>query len=176
MPRYLYNLEQSIEEKIEVIAKEIYGADGIDISPAAKIQIERYKSQVDYSKKQKKNKEEYVRLMQISVVQGFNNLPVCMAKTHLSLSHDPSLKGAPTGFIVPIREVRASVGAGFLYPLVGTVIIRFFLPPFKNINFKNAKRIFCPLSQMSTMPGLPTRPAIFDIDLNLETGNIEGLF
>ena len=54
MPRYLYNLEQSIEEKIEVIAKEIYGADGIDISPAAKIQIERYKSQVDYSKKQKK--------------------------------------------------------------------------------------------------------------------------
>ena len=68
MPRYLYNLEQSIEEKIEVIAKEIYGADGIDISPAAKIQIERYKSQVDYSKKQKKNKEEYVRLMQISVV------------------------------------------------------------------------------------------------------------
>ena len=69
-----------------------------------------------------------------------------MAKTHLSLSHDPSLKGAPTGFIVPIREVRASVGAGFLYPLVGTVIIRFFLPPFKNINFKNAKRIFCPLS------------------------------
>lgn len=123
--RYLYNLEQSIEEKIEVIAKEIYGADGIDISDGAKVQIERYKS------------------------QGFNNLPVCMAKTHLSLSHDPSLKGAPTGFIVPIREVRASVGAGFLYPLVGT---------------------------MSTMPGLPTRPAIFDIDLNLETGNIEGLF
>lgn len=57
MPRYLYNLEQSIEEKIEVIAKEIYGADGIDISPAAKIQIERYKSQVDYSKKQKKTKK-----------------------------------------------------------------------------------------------------------------------
>jgi len=72
-----------------------------------------------------------------------------MAKTHLSLSHDPLLKGAPTGFTVPIREVRASVGAGFLYPLVGT---------------------------MSTMPGLPTRPCIYDIDLNLETGDVEGLF
>ncbi|EFX76603.1 hypothetical protein DAPPUDRAFT_198836 [Daphnia pulex] len=123
--RYLYDLEQSIEEKIEVIAKEVYGAEKIEISPAAKVQIERYK------------------------LQGFNNFPICMAKTHLSLSHDSSLKGAPTGFTLPIREVRASVGAGFLYPLVGT---------------------------MSTMPGLPTRPAIFDIDLNLETGNIEGLF
>ncbi|XP_032785088.1 C-1-tetrahydrofolate synthase, cytoplasmic isoform X1 [Daphnia magna] len=123
--RYLYNLEQSIEEKIEVIAKEIYGAEKIEISPAARVQIERYKS------------------------QGFNDFPICMAKTHLSLSHDPTLKGAPTGFTLPIREVRASVGAGFLYPLVGT---------------------------MSTMPGLPTRPAIFDIDLNLETGNVEGLF
>jgi len=123
--RFLYDLEQSIEEKIETIAKEIYGADGIDISAAAQVQIDRYKA------------------------QGFSKLPICMAKTHLSLSHDPLLKGAPTGFTVPIREVRASVGAGFLYPLVGT---------------------------MSTMPGLPTRPCIYDIDLNLETGDVEGLF
>jgi len=123
--KFLYDLDQTIEEKIETIAKEIYGADGVDISPAAQVQIDRYKA------------------------QGFSKLPICMAKTHLSFSHDPLLKGAPTGFTVPIREVRASVGAGFLYPLVGT---------------------------MSTMPGLPTRPCIYDIDLNLETGDVEGLF
>jgi methylenetetrahydrofolate dehydrogenase (NADP+)/methenyltetrahydrofolate cyclohydrolase/formyltetrahydrofolate synthetase len=72
-----------------------------------------------------------------------------MAKTHLSLSHDPALKGVPTGFTVPIREVRASVGAGFIYPLLGA---------------------------MSTMPGLATKPAYMDIDLDLETGKILGLF
>ena len=71
-----------------------------------------------------------------------------MAKTHLSVSHDPQLKGAPSGFIVPVRDVRASIGAGFLYPLLGT---------------------------MSTMPGLPTRPAFFDIDLDLETERVIGL-
>ena len=59
-------------------------------------------------------------------LQGFNDLPICMAKTHLSLSHDPSLKGAPKGFILPIRDVRASVGAGFIYPLIGTVSPLFF--------------------------------------------------
>jgi methylenetetrahydrofolate dehydrogenase (NADP+)/methenyltetrahydrofolate cyclohydrolase/formyltetrahydrofolate synthetase len=72
-----------------------------------------------------------------------------MAKTHLSISHDPLLKGRPKGFIVPIRDIRASVGAGFLYPLVG---------------------------QMSTMPGLPTRPVYYDVDLDLETGRVTGLF
>ena len=81
--------------------------------------------------------------------QGFNDLPICMAKTHLSFSADPSMKGAPTGFTIPIRDVRASVGAGFLFPLVGT---------------------------MSTMPGLPTRPCFYDIDLDLETGEVHGLF
>ena len=80
---------------------------------------------------------------------GFGDLPVCMAKTHLSLSHDPEMKGAPTGFILPIRDVRASVGAGFLYPLVGTI---------------------------STMPGLPTRPCFVDIDIDTDTGEIHGLF
>jgi len=72
-----------------------------------------------------------------------------MAKTHLSLSHDATKKGVPTGFILPIRDIRASVGAGFLYPLVGT---------------------------MSTMPGLPTRPCFYDIDLDLKTNKVLGLF
>ncbi|CAG8810053.1 13578_t:CDS:2, partial [Dentiscutata erythropus] len=81
--------------------------------------------------------------------QGFVNLPICMAKTHLSLSHDPKLKGVPTGFTVPIRDIRASIGAGFLYSLLG---------------------------EMPTIPGLPTRPCFFDIDLDTETGRIHGLF
>ncbi|KAG9481259.1 hypothetical protein GDO78_010473 [Eleutherodactylus coqui] len=81
--------------------------------------------------------------------EGFANLSICMAKTHLSLSHNPELKGAPKGFILPIRDIRASVGAGFLYPLVGT---------------------------MSTMPGLPTRPCFYDIDLDPVTEQVNGLF
>jgi formyltetrahydrofolate synthetase len=78
---------------------------------------------------------------------GYDKLPICMAKTHLSLSHDPRLKGEPKGFIVPIREVRASIGAGFLYPLLG---------------------------EMRTMPGLPSVPAGANIDID-ENGNIVGL-
>jgi len=122
---FLYDLSVPVEKKIETIAKEIYGADGIEISPEAQEQIDRYKK------------------------QGFGDMPLCMAKTHLSLSHDPALKGAPTGFVLPIRSVTASVGAGFLIPLVGT---------------------------MSTMPGLPTRPCFYDIDINLENGEVQGLF
>ena len=72
-----------------------------------------------------------------------------MAKTHLSLSHDPALKGRPAGLPFPVRDVRASVGAGFLYPLCGT---------------------------MRTMPGLPTRPVFYDVDLDLKTGKVVGLF
>jgi methylenetetrahydrofolate dehydrogenase (NADP+)/methenyltetrahydrofolate cyclohydrolase/formyltetrahydrofolate synthetase len=79
---------------------------------------------------------------------GFDKLPICMAKTHLSLSHDPNLKGAPTGFTVPVRDIRASVGAGFLYPLLGT---------------------------MATMPGLSTRPGYYEIDLDPKTGKVIGL-
>lgn len=122
---FLYPLDISIKEKIETIAKEMYNADGVEYSELAEKQI-----------------ADYTRL-------GFDELPICMAKTHLSISHDPTLKGAPSGFTVPIREIRASVGAGFLYPLVG---------------------------QMSTMPGLPTRPAYYDIDIDLETGRIVGMF
>ncbi len=123
--KFLYPLELSIKEKIEIICKEIYGADGVDYLPEAEAKIELY-----------------TRL-------GFDKLPLCMAKTHLSLSHDPNLKGVPKGFRVPIRDIRASVGAGFLYPLLG---------------------------EMRTMPGLPTRPVFYDVDLDLETGRVVGLF
>jgi formyltetrahydrofolate synthetase len=123
--RFLYPLEMSIKEKIEIIAKEVYGADGVDFSPEAEERI-----------------ASYTRL-------GFDKLPICMAKTHLSLSHDPTLKGVPTGFRIPVRDIRASVGAGFLYPLLG---------------------------KMATMPGLPTRPAFYDIDIDFETGRIVGMF
>ncbi len=122
--KFLYPLDMSIKDKIETIAKEVYGADGVDYLPEAEEKI-----------------QEYTRL-------GFDKLPICMAKTHLSLSHDPALKGVPKGFRVPIRDIRASVGAGFLYPLLGT---------------------------MSTMPGLPTKPGFYEIDIDLETGEVVGL-
>ncbi|KAI8814643.1 formate--tetrahydrofolate ligase-domain-containing protein [Cladochytrium replicatum] len=123
--KFLYDLDLTIEQKIEVIAKEMYGADGIELSELAKSKIETYTK------------------------QGFAKLPICMAKTHLSFSHDPKLKGVPSGFTVPVRDIRASVGAGFLYPLLGT---------------------------MQTMPGLSTRPCFFDVDLDAETGRVLGLF
>ncbi|PIU90013.1 MAG: formate--tetrahydrofolate ligase, partial [Anaerolineae bacterium CG06_land_8_20_14_3_00_57_67] len=93
--RFLYPLEMSIKEKIETLCREIYGADGVDYLPEAEKKIELYTK------------------------LGFDKLPLNMAKTHLSLSHDPSLKGVPKGYRIPIRDIRASVGAGFLYPLLG---------------------------------------------------------
>ena len=123
--KFLYPLELSIKEKIEIISKEIYGAEGVDYSPEAEAKIALYTK------------------------LGFANLPLCMAKTHLSFTTDASVKGAPTGFRVPVRDIRASVGAGFLYPLLG---------------------------EMRTMPGLPTRPVFYDVDLDLETGKVLGLF
>jgi len=123
--KFLYPLELSIKEKIEIIARQVYGADGVDYDPESEERI-----------------KEYTRL-------GFDKLPICMAKTHLSLTHDPALKGVPKGWRLPIRDLRASVGAGFIYPLCG---------------------------KMSTMPGLPTRPAFYDVDLDLATGRVVGLF
>jgi methylenetetrahydrofolate dehydrogenase (NADP+)/methenyltetrahydrofolate cyclohydrolase/formyltetrahydrofolate synthetase len=123
--KFLYPLELSIKQKIETIAREIYRADGVDYSPEAEEQIARYS-----------------RL-------GFDKLPICMAKTHLSFTADATVKGAPTNFRISVREVRASVGAGFIYPLLG---------------------------KMSTMPGLPTRPVFYDVDLDLKTGKVLGLF
>jgi methylenetetrahydrofolate dehydrogenase (NADP+) / methenyltetrahydrofolate cyclohydrolase / formyltetrahydrofolate synthetase len=123
--QFLYPLEQPIKTKIETICREIYRADGVDYSPEAEAKIELF------------NK------------LGFADLPMNMAKTHLSFTHDASIKGAPRGFRVPIRDIRASVGAGFLYPLLG---------------------------EMRTMPGLPTRPVFYDVDLDLKTGKVVGLF
>jgi formyltetrahydrofolate synthetase len=123
--QFLYPLEETIKNKIEIIAREIYRADGVDYTPEAEEQIARY-----------------TRL-------GFDKLPICMAKTHLSFTTDASKKGAPTGFRITVREVRASVGAGFLYPILG---------------------------DMRTMPGLPTRPVFYDVDLDLKTGKVLGLF
>ena len=122
--RFLYPLEMSIKDKIETIVREMYGGAGVEYSPEAEKKIELYTR------------------------NGFDKLPMCMAKTHLSLSHDPNLKGVPTGFIVPVRDIRASIGAGFLYPLLGA---------------------------MSTMPGLPTRPGYYDVDLDPATGRVVGL-
>lgn len=123
--RFLYPLDMSIEEKIETIATKIYNADGVVYEPLAKRKI-----------------KQFTKL-------GYDKLPICMAKTHLSLSHDPSLKGVPKGYKLPIRDIRASVGAGFLYPLCG---------------------------EMRTMPGLPTTPAGEKVDIDVETGRVVGLF
>ncbi len=122
--KFLYPLDVSIKEKIETIAKNIYGADGVDYDILAERKIKKYTE------------------------LGFDNLPICMAKTHLSLSDTPALKGAPKDFRIHIRDIRASIGAGFLYPLCG---------------------------EMLTMPGLPTEGAYKQVDVD-EKGNISGLF
>ena len=120
---YLYPGDASLREKIETIAGQIYGADGVDYTAAAGRQLDSYER------------------------NGFGGLPVCIAKTPLSLSADPALKGAPTGWRLPVREVRASVGAGFIYPLCG---------------------------EMRTMPGLASNSAAERIDID-ENGDVVGL-
>jgi formate--tetrahydrofolate ligase len=122
--RFLYPDSASLKEKIETIATKVYGADGVDYHPAAARQLATYEH------------------------NGFGDLPVCIAKTHLSLSSDASLKGAPTGWRLPVREVRASVGAGFIYPICG---------------------------DMRTMPGLGAHPNAHQIDIDAD-GNIVNLF
>jgi formyltetrahydrofolate synthetase len=121
---YLYSLEAPIEDKIEAIAKRAYGADGVFLQPAARAKIQLF------------NKA------------GLDKLPICMAKTHLSLSHDPSLANAPTGFTVGVRDLRAYTGAGWIVALCG---------------------------DMQTMPGLGRKPAAFDVDID-EHGETVGLF
>jgi formate--tetrahydrofolate ligase len=121
---FLYEDSDPIKTKIEKIATRIYGADGVSYTPLAEERIALYTQ------------------------WGLDTLPICMAKTHLSLSHDPALKGRPSGFTVPIRDIRPSVGAGFLYPLVG---------------------------EMATMPSLPTTPAGTKVDID-DDGNVVGLF
>ena len=121
--RMLYPDEMSIKEKIETIARQIYGAQGVDYLPEAEQKIKLFTK------------------------LGWDKLPICMAKTHLSLTHDPKRIGAPTDFTLPIRDVRASIGAGFLYPLCG---------------------------EMRTMPGLSSHPAFENVDL--VDGKVVGLF
>jgi formyltetrahydrofolate synthetase len=122
--KFLYSDDMSIKEKIETIVREIYRADGVDYTDEAEAKIRLYTG------------------------MGLAHLPLCMAKTHLSFTHDPAIKGTPRGWRMPITDVRASVGAGFIFPLCGT---------------------------MKTMPGLPTRPVFTDIDIDVETGKVLGL-
>ena len=120
---FLYPAEAPIREKIETIATRVYGADGVDYAPAAARQIDAYER------------------------SGFGGFPVCIAKTHLSLSGNPALKGAPTGWRLPVREARASAGAGFIYPICG---------------------------DMRTMPGLASHAAAERIDIDAD-GQVVGL-
>ncbi|CUM68621.1 uncharacterized protein PRCAT00006348001 [Priceomyces carsonii] len=122
--KFLYDVNDSVEQKILTIAQKMYGAADIELSPLAKQQIATYTE------------------------QGFDKLPICIAKTQYSLSHDPSLKGVPTGFTVPIREVRCSAGAGYLYALAAEIM---------------------------TIPGLPTHAGFMNVEVN-DDGEIEGLF
>jgi methylenetetrahydrofolate dehydrogenase (NADP+)/methenyltetrahydrofolate cyclohydrolase/formyltetrahydrofolate synthetase len=123
--KLLYPDDMALKEKIETVAREIYRAGRVTFTPEADAKIKLFTD------------------------MGLGHLPLCMAKTHLSFTHDPAVKGAPRDWTLPITDVRASVGAGFIFPLCGT---------------------------MRTMPGLPTRPAFTDVDLDLETGRIVGLF
>jgi len=121
--RFLYADDASLREKISTLATKVYGADGVDYAPSAAKQIDNYEK------------------------NGFGTLPICVAKTHLSISSDPTLLGAPTGWRLPVREVRANVGAGFVYPICG---------------------------DMRTMPGLGTSAAAERIDIDAD-GEIVGL-
>ncbi|RFU29888.1 hypothetical protein B7463_g6439, partial [Scytalidium lignicola] len=123
--KLLYSTEGTVQERIEAIAKNMYGAAAVEFSELAQKKVETYTK------------------------QGFGNLPICIAKTQYSLSHDPDLKGAPEGFTVPIRDVRLAVGAGYLYALAADI---------------------------QTIPGLPTAPGYLNVDIDTETGDIEGLF
>ena len=122
-PKAFYDVAAPIAAKIETLARDVYGADGVDFSARAQEEIDRY------------------------TAWGLDRLPICMAKTHLSVSHDPKRRGAPSGFRVPIQQVRASAGAGFLVALLGDIMM---------------------------MPGLPTEPASGNMDID-ENGNLIGL-
>lgn len=122
--RFLYGDDMGLVEKIETVAKKVYGAEGVDIEAEALSKLRLYES------------------------KGFGYMPICVAKTQYSLSADPELKGAPTGFRLPVREVRLSAGAGFVLVICGTI---------------------------QTMPGLPTRPAYYDVDIDCDSGKVIGL-
>ena len=123
--KLLYSLDGSVQERIEAIAKKMYGAGSVTLSETAQKKVDTYEK------------------------QGFGHLPICVAKTQYSLSHDPGLKGAPEGFDIPVRDVRLAVGAGYLYALAADI---------------------------QTIPGLPTAPGYLNVDVDPETGEIDGLF
>ncbi|CAH1364848.1 unnamed protein product [Tenebrio molitor] len=123
--KFLYDLDKPFDEKIQTISREMYGAKNVVYTSEVASKLKMYEE------------------------KGYGNLPICMAKTAGSLTGDPTIKGAPTGFDLKINDVSLSAGAGFVIPIVG---------------------------EISTMPGLSTRPAIYDIDVNSDTGEIEGLF
>lgn len=124
--KLLYDLDgTTVQQRIETIAREMYGAAAVEFSELAQQKVDTYTR------------------------QGFGNLPICIAKTQYSLSHDPELKGAPTGFTVPVRDVRMAAGAGYLYALAADI---------------------------QTIPGLPTAPGFLNVDVDPETGEIDGLF
>mmetsp|Transcript_430 Transcript_430/g.816 ORF Transcript_430/g.816 Transcript_430/m.816 type:complete len:669 (+) Transcript_430:41-2047(+) len=122
---FLYPLETPLKGKIEKICSSIYGADGVEYSDLANHRLEAFTK------------------------AGYGNLPICMAKTQYSLSTDPNAKGVPTGFKIKVRDVRAAVGAGFIYPICGDIM---------------------------TIPGLTTRPGFYDVDIDFKTGRVVGLF
>ena len=123
--RFLYPLSLSLKEKVECVCREIYGADRVEYSELAERRLAAY------------------------TAAGYGGLPVCMAKTQYSLSTDASKKGVPRGFSVVVRDVRAAVGAGYIYPSCGDIM---------------------------TIPGLPTRPGFYDVDVDLDSGRVVGLF
>jgi len=122
--KLLYSLELPIKEKIEIIAREVYGAGSVTYTDDASEAIDKF------------------------TALGYGNFPICMAKTQYSFSHDPALKGAPKGYVFPVREVRLSAGAGFIVPITG---------------------------EITTMPGLPSKPAFIGMDIDTKTGKISGL-
>jgi formyltetrahydrofolate synthetase len=122
--KFLYDVEMPIKEKIKTVCEEIYRAGEVEYTEVAEQQIKQYEE------------------------SGFGSFPICMAKTQYSFSCDPTLKGAPSGHTVKVREVRACAGAGFLYPIAGDIM---------------------------TIPGLPTRPGFYDVDID-EDGEVVGLF
>ena len=120
----LYELELPIKAKIARLATEVYGAASVSYSPEAEAGI-----------------EAFTKL-------GYDKLPICMAKTQYSLSHDPALKGAPKGYAFQVNDLRLAAGAGFIYPLSGDI---------------------------NTMPGLPSKPGYLGMDIDVETGLVKGL-
>lgn len=124
--RFFYNGSDTVEERIQAIARQVYGAAGVEFLPTARGKLELYEKDPAISK-----------------------LPVCMVKTHLSLSHDPTLKGRPTGFTLPVRDILIYQGAGFIVPVAGDIKL---------------------------MPGTSSNPAFRRIDVDVETGKIHGLF